>query len=185
MDPAREPILATARELYGRLVYTHMTHEKEREIWSKKVCRMNGYNVRLAVATTFFAIISATLRPTWAIYATAVFSLLTVGFVMWQSNFDPSGKEAAHRVTAKELLWTREQLLLLITDCHTPTYSQGRLERCLEMITRELTAVYKFAPNTSEEAYKQAHAAIKAGRFNFSDDEIDALLPTRLRDKQQ
>jgi hypothetical protein len=182
MDTAREPILATARELYGRLVYTHLTHEKEREIWSKKVCWMNRCNVFLTSATTFFAIISATLNPTGAVYATAVSSLLTVGFVMWQSNFDPSGKESAHRIAAKELLWIREQLLLLITNCHIVSYSQQRLERNLEMITRELTAVYKFAPNTSEKAFRQARAALAAGHFTFPEEEIDRMLPPRLGD---
>jgi hypothetical protein len=41
IDEQRIPILATARELYGRVVYSHKTHEQEREIWSKKVCQMN------------------------------------------------------------------------------------------------------------------------------------------------
>ncbi len=53
IDEQRIPILATARELYGRVVYSHKTHEQEREIWSKKVCQMNRYNVWLAGATTF------------------------------------------------------------------------------------------------------------------------------------
>jgi SMODS and SLOG-associating 2TM effector domain family 4 len=184
MDEQRRPIVATARELYGRVVYSHKTHEKEREIWSEKVCRMNRYNIWLAGATTFFAIISATLQPVWAIYLTAVFAVLTICFVMWQSNFDPAGKEAQHRAAAKELLWIREQLLLLITECHIPDSTQKHLERCLEVITRELTAVYKFAPNTSPEAYAAAEAMIKTGHFTFSDDEIDDMLPTDLRKKK-
>jgi hypothetical protein len=181
MEPNREPILATARELYGRFVYTHLTHEKERLIWTGKVCMMNRINVGLASATTFFAIISATLKPTWSIFATAIFAVLTVSFIMWQANYDPAAKEALHRTAAKELLWLREQFLLLITDCHISTYSQQRLEEQLASLTRELTAVYKFAPNTSPEAYAQAAASIKAGHFTFSDDEIDAMLPTQLR----
>ena len=181
MDAQREPILATARELYGRVVYSHKTHEQDRERWSKKVCSMNYINIGLASATTFFAIISATLKTTTSIYATAVFALLTVAFVLWQSNFDPAAKDSQHRVAAKELLWIREQLLLLITECHMPDSTQKHLERCLEVLTRELTAVYKFAPNTSSEAYTAAEEMIKGGHFTFSDDEIDLLLPQALR----
>jgi hypothetical protein len=184
MDVNRLPILATARELYGRLVYTHLTHEKERLIWTGKVCWMNRFNITLASATTFFAIISATLRPAWSIMVTALFAVATVSFLMWQSNYDPAGKEAQHRTAAKELLWIREQLLLLITDCHISTYPQRDLERRLDVITRELTAVYKFAPNTSPEAYRQAKADIDAGHFTFSDEEIDLLLPVTLRSNQ-
>lgn len=181
MDPTRLPILAATREVYGRLVYTHITHEKERQIWSGKVCWMNRINVCLASATTFFAIISATLKPTWSIFATALFAVATVSFIMWQANYDPAGKEAEHRTAAKELLWIREQLLLLITECHIAASPQQELERRLDVLTRELTAVYKFAPNTSPKAYAQAEAAIKGGHFTFSDDEIDTMLPTQLR----
>jgi len=39
MTTDSEYVLATARELYGRVVYTHKTHEKEREIWSSKASR--------------------------------------------------------------------------------------------------------------------------------------------------
>jgi hypothetical protein len=181
MDPDRSAILATTRELYGRLVYTHITHEKERQTWSEKVCWMNRINICLASATTFFAIISATLKPTWSILVTALFAVATVSFIMWQANYDPAGKEALHRTAAKELLWIREQLLLLITDCHISTCMHQELERRLDLLTRELTAVYKFAPNTSPAAFDQAEAAIKGGHFTFSDDEIDIMLPAQLR----
>ena len=83
-------------------------------------------------------------------------------------------------LAAKELLWLREQFLLLITDCYL-TCSQKELEQRLEALTRELTAVYKFAPDTSPEAYAQAKAMIGDGHFTFSDEEIDRLLPPHLQ----
>ncbi len=52
------------------------------------------------------------------------------------------------------------------------------------MINREVHAVYKFAPNTSEEAFGKAEAAIKKGHFSLSDGEIDALLPESLRKRR-
>ena len=94
-----------------------------------------------------------------------------------------SGKENQQRTAAKELLWIREQLLLLIMDCHMPSVPLIQLQKCLEMINRELTAVYKFAPNTSSEAYAAADKSLKSGHFTFSDDEIDGFLPTVLRKK--
>ena len=181
MEQNRETILGTARELYGRLVHTHLTHEKERLIWTGKVCWMNQVNIVLASTTTFFAIISATLKPTWSILITALFAVSTVSFIMWQSNYEPAAKEAQHRVAAKEVLWLREQFLLLITDCHISTTPQRELEQRLDSLTRELTAVYKFAPNTAPKAYAQAKADLDRGHFTFSDEEIDALLPKHLR----
>ena len=74
--------------------------------------------------------------------------------------------------------------MILITDCHITTISQDNLHRCLETITRELTAVYKFAPNTSKKAYALADADFKNGKLTFSDDEIDAMLPANLSKKK-
>jgi hypothetical protein len=181
IDEQREPILATARELYGRVVYSHKTHEQEREIWAKKSCSMNRTNIWLTSLTTMFAVISVALEPAWALILTALFAAATVAFALYQAAFDPTGKEGQHRTAAKELLWIREQLLLLITECHMPESSLKHLEHCLEVLTRELTAVYKFAPNTSPEAYAAAERMIKTGHFTFTDEEIDLLLPTELR----
>jgi hypothetical protein len=104
--------------------------------------------------------------------------------VVWQGSFDPAGKENQQRTAAKELLWIREQLLLLIMDCHMPSVPLQQLQKCLETINRELTAVYKFAPNTSPEAYSLADKSLKSGHFTFTDDEIDGFLPSVLRKNQ-
>jgi hypothetical protein len=81
-------------------------------------------------------------------------------------------------------LWLREQFLSLITECHILTTTQRDLEHRLQPLTRELTAVYKFAPNTSPKAYKQAKTDLDRGHFTFSDEEIDTLLPSHLRNKK-
>lgn len=79
---------------------------------------MDIVNVFLTGLTTLFAIIAASRTPTWALIATAISAVATVVFVVWQGSFDPAGKENQQRTAAKELLWIREQLLLLIMDCH-------------------------------------------------------------------
>jgi hypothetical protein len=178
-----DPILATARELYGRVVWSHKVHEQEREIWSEKVCTMSRINIALAGLTTFVAVLSVKFPESYALIATALLATATVCFVIWQASSDPSKKESKHRVVAKELLWCREQLLLLITACHTNTPIE-QLQNRLELLTREVTAVYKFAPDTSPEAYKRADEMLKNGHFTFSTDEIDAMLPTEFRKKQ-
>jgi hypothetical protein len=68
MNPEIEPILATVRDLFSRVVYTHETHECERIIWSAKVCTTNHLNISLAGATTILAVVLAALQnagPLW------------------------------------------------------------------------------------------------------------------------
>jgi hypothetical protein len=180
-EQGRDYVLAMARELYGRAVYTHKTHEKERQIWSDKAGLMYWVNLGLVSATTVFAVISVALQPRWVPILTALFASTTTAFVVWQASFDPVGKENRHRTAAKELLCIREQLLLLIERCHIATEHVGHLQLSLESITRELAAIYKFAPDTTPKAYDLASAALKGGEFTFSDAEIDGFLPARLR----
>lgn len=175
-----DPILSTARDLFGRVVYTHETHERERIIWSGKVCSTNRLNITLASATTILAVVSAALPATWVLILTAISAGATTGFALWQASSDAAGKESQHRVAAKELLWCRQQLMMLIADCHIPLPIE-QLRRNLDVINRELHAVYKFAPNTSPEAFMQAEASIKGGHFSLSDDEVNVMLPETLR----
>jgi hypothetical protein len=183
MNPDIEPILAAARELYGRVVWSHKVHEQEREIWSKRVCSMSTINIWLAGLTTFSAVISVKFPQDFALIITALLATATVCFVIWQASSDPSAKESKHRVIAKDLLWCREQFLLLIMACHTNT-PVDQLQNRLELLTREVTAVYKSAPDTSSEAYTRADKMLKSGHFTFSDDEIDGMLPSDLRKKK-
>lgn len=132
---------------------------------AKKATGMNIINVVLTGLTALFAVIAASRTPTWALIATAISAVATVVFVVWQGTFDPAGKENQQRTAAKELLWIREQLLLLVMDCHMSSVPLQQLQKCLEIINRELTAVYKFAPNTSLEAYSP-HSGKEIGKPN-------------------
>jgi hypothetical protein len=98
----------------------------------------------------------------------------------WQASFDPIGKENQHRTAGKELLRIREQLLLLIEQCHLGSEQLPILQVHLESIGRELCALNNFAPDTSPAAYTQARAALKGGEFTFSDEEIDSRCATVL-----
>jgi SMODS and SLOG-associating 2TM effector domain family 4 len=184
-ETGREYILATARELYGRAVYSHKTHEKEREIWTGKARVMNWINIGLASLTTLLAVVSIELKSSESTIVTALMASATTAFVLWQSSFDPVGKENQQRTTAKELLRIREQLLFLIERCHLELEHDRELQASLETITRELCALYKFSPDTSPKAYAMASSALKQGEFTFSDGEIDRFLPTKLRKKRE
>jgi len=182
-NPDLVNILACARELYGRVVYSHKVHEVEREQCAKTVFWMNICNIALAAVTTVFAVIAASLKPVWAMWSTAALAGASVCFVIWQSSFDPAGKESQQRVAAKEMLWLREQFLLLISNCHRLNPNVEHLSRSLESLTAQVTAAYKFVPGTSSKAYGEADRRLKGGQFTFSDDEIDSFLPTVLRKK--
>jgi hypothetical protein len=82
---------------------------------------------------------------------TAVLAAVSVCFAIAQTTFDPATKESQQRVAAKEMLWLREQLFLLIVECHISTTPVNKLQMSLESLSRELTLAFKFMPSTSPE----------------------------------
>lgn len=137
-------ILATARELYGRAVYSHKVHEAERELRSKSVTALNIINIVLSAITTILAVISASLKPLWALVSTAAAAAASVCFAIWQASFDPASKEQQQRTAAKELLAIREQFLLLIQRCNMSNPDVADLQKSLGALTAQLLAAYKF-----------------------------------------
>jgi hypothetical protein len=181
-------VLATAREMYGRVVWTHKVHEIERELLTKKLTILNWYTIGAVFSTVVWAIIGSVFTP----YVSAsrqqlITAVLTAGsacLVIAQTMFNPADKEAQQRAAAKEVLCLREDLLLLIMNCQSSTADVPELKKSLENITRELTRAYRFMPNTSSEANAITGKRLGRGEMTFSDEEIDSFLPTEMRKKK-
>jgi hypothetical protein len=176
-------IHATARELYGRAVWTHKVHEVEREECTKQTIRLNRWNIGIAALTTALAVSSPLISHPWGIILTALSAATNVCFVVAQASSNPAEKESQQRVAAKEVLCLREDLLLLIMRCQMSNAKAEDLLKDLESITRELTRAYKFMPNTSPVANGEAGKRLGRGEMTFSDEEIDNLLPAAMRTK--
>ena len=56
-----QKFLGVVRDLYGRVAWTHKTHEKDREIWSRRVVWMRWVNVVLIGITTILATVGTIL----------------------------------------------------------------------------------------------------------------------------
>jgi hypothetical protein len=176
-------IHATARETYGRAVWTHKVHEIERERFSKKSDWLTFANIIVAAATTAFAVGSPFMDHSRGIFLTAVFAAINVCLVIAQASLNYPEKEGQQRTAAKELLCLRDELQLLIMNCQLSDADPAVLRTSLECITRELGRAYKFVPNTSREANSETGKRLHAGEMTFSDEEIDSFLPVRLRSK--
>jgi hypothetical protein len=174
---------ATARETYGRAVWTHKVHEVERERFTKKSGWLSFANIIVAAATTAFAVASPFMEHSRGIFLTALFAAINVCLVVAQASLNYPEKESQQRTAAKELLCLRDELQLLIMNCLMSNADPAVLRKSLECITRELGRAYKFMPNTSQGANSETGKRLHAGEMTFSDEEIDSFLPVRLRSK--
>lgn len=177
-----QKFLGTVRELYGRVAWTHKTHEKDREIWSRRVYLTRWANVILIGITSILATVGAISKSQIAFVVTSIFGAVSTAFVVYQLSFKPEKAEAEHRMVAKRLLSLRDQYLILIQEVMSGRIPIQDLQRKLESLHRETSIIYEYAPDSSSKAYKAASEALKIKEeLTFNCDEIDMLLPEALR----
>lgn len=174
--------LAMIREAYGRLVYTHKTHEKERERLSSFATAAKWANIVLS-ALTFggVTIVLGTDQLGWKI-ATVALAVASAGFAVFQLSFDPARSAEAHRTAAKRFLELRNRYELLMTDIISDAVPQDEVLRRRDRLSDETNEAYRTAPDTSPAAYKRAQKALGVDdEMSFSEGEIDRFLPGPLR----
>jgi hypothetical protein len=169
--------MATVREAFGRVVYTHKTHEKAREIESRKVHAVKWFNILLTVATAGSVFSALVTNEHVLIVIGAIVSAFAVAFVVFQLSFDPARAEENHRATAKQLWYIRERYEILIADLAEGSVAREELMTRRDGLLDELQVIYSQAPNTSSRAYKAAQKALKVSEdMTFSDEELDQCL---------
>jgi len=182
MVTEQQQLLSTVREIYGRVAWTHKTHEKQRELSSYRYKRDNWINVVLTSLTTIVVIASIPLGTVWATVISGFFAFATTLFAVYRLSFSPENEAQAHRQTAKALLIERDRLVLLIERSMSPSADIPEIRRELSKAVNRLGRIYSYAPDTSSPAYILASRALKSSEeLTFSTAEIDALLPPELR----
>jgi SMODS and SLOG-associating 2TM effector domain family 4 len=176
-----DPNVQAIRESFGRVVYSHKTHEKAREIESSKVTIVKWVNIVLTTLTSTTLVTSIFTNQRALLLIGSILSTLTLAFVIFQLSFDPAKESERHRAAAKELWYVREQYINLLADIKSDPNSVNISQRRDELID-ELKRIYAVAPDTSSAAYRRAQTALKISEeMTFSNEEIDQFLPDSLR----
>jgi hypothetical protein len=174
------------RECFGRVVYTHKTHEKMAEGCTKAMRRYKWAQIGVSALTASGALSVVFLDKPQLKLATAITSILTLLISGAMRNFDPGGTAQKHRDAAASLWPVRESYLSLLTDLRMGSIQTDEATRRREDLQKKLAAIYKGAPQTNSKAYTEAQTALKKNEeYTFSDAEIDKFLPTCLRKEKQ
>lgn len=177
--------LQLIRESFGRVVYSHKTHEKAAEIENNKNKRVKWFNIILTTFTASSLISTIITNQTILLYIGSVFSAFTLGFTIFQLSFNPAEKAEKHRYVAKELWYIREKYVNLMADIINGRLTYESITSKRDNLIEELKLIYKFAPETDSKSYKLAREALKLNEeLTFSDEEIDQFLPSELKLKK-
>jgi len=170
-----DDVLAEIRNTFGRVAYTHKTHEKDAERKQQSASRIKIANVAVIGLTAAAAILAPLLASAWAAWVAALSAIVALAFAAFQLSFDPAGEANAHTLAAKSYLTLRNDYRRLIADAVDldPTELRARRER----LARTLDHLDRTAPPTSPKAYEQARKALRGTEeLTFTEDEYNHLL---------
>jgi len=179
---ARSVLEAQLRECFGRVVYSHKTHEKCADILLSRLSTIKILQIVFSVITTggFIAAIFGNGNIGAFIGLIVSTSLLVLN--AYTKDYDLGELAQKHKQAANDLWLIREKYLSLITDLVIGDRTVEVLQAERDKLVEQLHVTYCGSPNTTCKAYRKAQDALKTNEdLTFSDDEIDAFLPHELK----
>jgi len=180
---ARRVLDGQLRECYGRVVYSHKTHEKCADILLARHSFIKVSQIVLSALTTA-GFVSTFFPMTSALGAAIGFFVSTALLVLnaYTKDYDLGELAQKHKQAANDIWLLRERYLSLLTDLAADARPLEVLRSERDELVTALHTVYSGSPSTTHAAYKKAQEALQRHQdMTFSDAEIDAFLPSELK----
>lgn len=175
-----ELLEAQIRECFGRVTYSHKTHEKCADILSSSNACIKLWQIILSAVTTGTFLATVIWDGKIAAVIGTILSTVLLVLNAYTKKYDLAGLAEKHKTAASSLWDIRESYLSLLTDLRFVPIGDAIMKR--DELQKKLGNVYKGCPRTNSKAYEAAQKALKENEeLTFSDEEIDKLLPPRIR----
>lgn len=170
------------REIYGRVIYTHKTHEKCADVLKTRSDCLKFAEIFLSAASTTSILVVVFGDGKVFQFLAALFSTMLLGLTLYSKDFNLLAIAEKHKNAALNILEIREKLLSLLVDIRIGNKEIELLQQTRDELNEQLVQTYRGAPKTINKAYQIASKALKENEeFTFSDEEIDKFLPESLR----
>lgn len=170
------------RECYGRVVYSHKTHEKCADILLSDLARVKLWQIILSAITTVGFVGAVFGAGQIGAILGIIVSTALLALNSYTKDYDLGELAQKHKQAANDLWSIREKYLSLLVDLAMKEKSLEALQQQRDELVEQLHTVYSGAPSTTFQAYKKAREALKnLEEMTFTDTEIDAFLPIELR----
>lgn len=104
------------RECYGRVVYTHKTHEKISEIFLRNLSILKNIQILLLTLSTGSFLTSTLGDSSIGTYVGSLISAILLLINTYLKNYDLGSLAQQHKQAASEIWYVRERYLSLLTD---------------------------------------------------------------------
>lgn len=182
LEEEKRLLVAQIRESYGRVVYSHKSHEKAADIYLARLQRIKIFQITLSALTTgslLYHLFSG--NKTGTIIA-AILSTILFVLNIYTKEYNLAELSQKHHDTAQRLWRIRESYLSLLTDLTANALNNKVIREKRDDLQDNLNQVYTQAPRTFKQAYEQARKGLHIHQeMTFSEEEIDRLLPEKMR----
>jgi hypothetical protein len=179
---SRRTLEGQLRECYGRVVYSHKTHEKCADILLSALSRIRIWQIVLSAITTAGFVGAIFGAGKMSALAGMIVSTVLLALNSYTKNYDMGELAQKHKQAASDLWLIREKYLSLLVDVAMKEKPLEALQQHRDELVEQLHTIYNGAPSTTFKAYKKAQIALKRLEdMTFADEEIDAFLPKELR----
>ena len=176
---------AQIRECFGRVVWTHKSHEKCCDIVNKRHSRIQIVQIVLSTVITTGILVTVFGEQYIIGVITALISALQIGVNSYVKGYDFGSIAQKHSDAAVQLWNIRESYLSLLTDMKAKSLSFEEITSKRDQLQNGLSVIYSGSPRILSTGYNKVTKALKINQeLTFSDDEIDMLLPRELRKQQ-
>ena len=110
------PLEDQIRECFGRVVYSHKTHQKMADDCAKTLRRLKLLQIWLSALTASGAVAAVLQSGSYAKWITAILSILGVALTSYMKGFDPGGSAQKPRDAAASLWPIRSCCFLFPTN---------------------------------------------------------------------
>lgn len=178
-------LLAQVREAFGRVAYTHKTHEKQADICFAKHRWLQGVLIALTAVSsgTFLVAVMGQFGNTNVTsLVTSTVAVLVTWVTLGAKTFRFQDEADAHRDIASRLCDLRESYLCLIADLMSQTVSDPEGRKRRDELQKAVHNAHSEAPRTTSRAFARARRGLKNNEeMTFTPREIDLFLPEALR----
>ena len=182
MNEQKKILESQIREIYGRVVYTHKTHEKCADLLKEKSDCLKFIEITLSALTTTTILVVLFGDGIIFQFVAALFSTTLLGLTLYSKDFNLLAIAEKHKQAALDILEIREKLLSLLVDIRIDNKETEQLQQKRDELNEQLVNTYRGAPKTINKAYQIASKALQQNEeFTFSNAEIDKFLPESLR----
>ena len=194
MEPTSRPdetsptaiLEAQIRECFGRVAYSHKTHEKCADILLTRLSWLKHTPSVLSVLVSGSLLTEVIGKHPSNGIVPAVLSTALVFINLYFKNYNYGQMAQAHKETADRLWNVRESYLSLLTDLAANIVTPAQASDKRDKLQKELATIYSRAPRTNSNAYQKAQQALQYNEdLTFSVEEIDAFLPDVLKKSKQ